>query len=69
MGRPVPFRGRPASEVHGKDGSVILRMCKSAESVKMLSVMCPGHLDGYRDASQHYGKGNADFCLEPADKK
>lgn len=58
-----------ASEVQGKNGSVILRMCKSAESVKMLSVMCHGYLDGYLDASQHYGKGKAAFCLEPDDRK
>lgn len=58
-----------ASEVQDKTGSVILRMCKSAESVKMLSAMCHGYLDGYLDASQHYGKGKSAFCLEPDDKK
>jgi hypothetical protein len=58
-----------AGEVEGKNGSVILRMCKSGESVKMLAVMCQGYLDGYLDASQHYGKGKAAFCLEPGDRK
>jgi hypothetical protein len=63
------FVDAQASEVQGKNGSVILRMCKSAESVKMLSVMCHGYLDGYLDASQHYGKGKAAFCLESDDRK
>jgi len=53
-----------ASDLHGKNGSVILRMCKSADKVKTLSVMCHSYIDGYIDAAHHYGKGNAAFCLD-----
>jgi hypothetical protein len=58
-----------ASDLQGKNGSVILRMCKSADTVKMLSVMCQGYLDGYLDASHYYGKGKAAFCLEGGDRQ
>ena len=64
-----PFVPAQASDVHGKNGSVILRMCKSAETVKTLSVMCHSYLDGYIDAAHHYGKGKASFCLDDVDKK
>jgi len=57
-----------ASELHGKNGSVILRMCKSADTVKTLSVMCHSYLDGYIDAAHHYGKGKAAFCLDARDR-
>jgi hypothetical protein len=57
-----------ASEPHGKNGSVILRMCKSADTVKTLSVMCHSYLDGYIDAAHHYGKGKAAFCLDARDR-
>jgi hypothetical protein len=57
-----------AIDLHGKDGSVILRMCKSADTVKMLSVMCLSYLDGYIDAAHHYGKGKAAFCLDARDR-
>lgn len=58
-----------ASDSHGRNGSVILRMCKSADRVKMLSVMCQGYLDGYLDAARHYGKGKAPFCLGEGDRQ
>lgn len=58
-----------ASDIHAKNGSVILRMCKSADKVKILSVMCNAYLDGYIDAAHHYGKGKAAFCLADADRK
>lgn len=58
-----------AGESHGKSGSVILRMCKSADTVKALSVMCHSYLDGYIDAATHYGKGRAAFCLADDDRK
>ncbi len=58
-----------AGAVPGKNGSMILRMCKSADTVKMLAVMCNGYLDGYLDAAHHYGKGRAGFCLEGDDRK
>jgi hypothetical protein len=57
-----------ASELHGKNGSVILRMCKSADTVKTLSVMCHSYLDGYIDAVHHYSKGKAAFCLDARDR-
>jgi hypothetical protein len=58
-----------ASDFHGKNGSVILRMCRGADTVRALSVMCHSYLDGYIDAAHHYGKGKVAFCLEPDDKK
>lgn len=58
-----------ASDLQGKNGSVILRMCKSADTVKALSMMCHSYLDGYIDAAHHYGKGKAAFCLDAGDKK
>jgi len=63
------FVNAQASSFHGKNGSVILRMCKSADTVKALSVMCHSYLDGYLDAAHHYGKDKALFCLEDDDKK
>jgi len=58
-----------ASGVHGKNGSVVLRMCKGADTVRALSVMCHSYLDGYIDAAHHYAKGKAAFCLDSNDKK
>ena len=57
-----------ASDYQAKNGSVILRMCKSADKVKTLSVMCHSYLDGYIDAAHHYGKGKAEFCLDDHDR-
>jgi hypothetical protein len=57
-----------ASDLHGKDGSVILRMCKRADKVKTLSVMCHSYLDGYIDAAHYYGKAKATFCLDARDR-
>jgi hypothetical protein len=57
-----------ASDLQGKNGSVILRMCKSADTVKALSMMCHSYLDGYIDAAHHYGKGKAAFCLDAGDR-
>lgn len=65
----VPGVPAHASEPHAKNGSVILRMCKSADRVKSLSVMCHSYLDGYIDASMHHGKGRPPFCLGDADRK
>ncbi len=58
-----------ASDFHGKNGSVILRMCKSADKVKTLSVMCHSYLDGYLDAMHHTGKSKSVFCLEDSDRQ
>jgi hypothetical protein len=58
-----------AATVPGNDGSVVLRMCKGADKVRALSVMCHSYLNGYIDASQHFGKGKTAFCLEAGDKE
>ena len=58
-----------AGGFHGKDGSVILRMCQSADRVKTLSVMCNSYLDGYLDAAHHYASGKPAFCLGDGDRK
>jgi hypothetical protein len=51
------------------DGSVILRMCRGADKVKALSVMCHSYLNGYIDGAHHFGKGKVAFCLESGDKE
>lgn len=50
-------------------GSVILRMCKSGDKVKMLSLMCRSYLNGHIDATQHYAKGKASFCLGQSERE
>jgi Rap1a immunity proteins len=44
-------------------------MCKSADKVLTLSVMCDSYLDGYIDAAHQYGKGKVAFCLQDDDRK
>lgn len=51
------------------DGSVLLRMCKGADKVKALSVMCHSYLNGYIDAAHYFSKGKATFCLEKGEKE
>ena len=58
-----------AAAVPVNDGCVILRMCKGADKVKALSMMCHSYLNGYIDAAHHFGKGKAAFCLEGGDKE
>lgn len=58
-----------AGVFQGNDGSVILRMCKGADKARALSVMCHSYLNGYIDASHHFGKGKAAFCLADGDKE
>lgn len=58
-----------SSAMPGNDGSVILRMCKGADRVKALSVMCHSYLNGYIDAAHHFGKGKTAFCLAGGDKE
>ncbi|OYY93230.1 MAG: hypothetical protein B7Y41_12985 [Hydrogenophilales bacterium 28-61-23] len=58
-----------AGEIQGNDGSVILRMCKGADQVRALSVMCHSYLNGYLDGARHYGKGKLAFCLAAGDKE
>lgn len=56
-----------------RNGEAILKMCKGAERVRALSVMCHNYLNGFLDASsyasRHGGKRMAQFCLEPGDKE
>ncbi len=58
-----------AATIQANDGSVILRMCKGAEKVRALSVMCHSYLNGYIDAAHYFGKGKTHFCLEAGDKE
>lgn len=58
-----------ADDTQGADGGVLLRMCKGADSVKMLSVMCLSYINGYTDAAHFYGKGKAAFCLGTDERK
>lgn len=52
------------------DGSVVLRMCKGADKVRSLSVMCHSYLNGYLDGARHYAKdGKLSFCLGEGDKE
>jgi hypothetical protein len=58
-----------AGDTQVTDGSVILRMCKGADSVKILSVMCLSYINGFTDAAHYYGKGKAAFCLGTEERK
>lgn len=54
----------------GSDGSVVLRMCRGADKVKALSVMCHSYLNGFIDGAHFYAKdGKAPFCLGEGDKE
>jgi hypothetical protein len=61
--------GAQASGVQDNNGSVILRMCKSGDKVKILSVMCRSYINGHIDAAQHYGKGKPPFCISHDDRE
>lgn len=56
-----------AATPQGNDGNFVLRMCKGADKVKALSVMCHSYLSGHMDAARHYGKSG--FCLGEGDKE
>lgn len=57
----------PHAFASGNDGSVVLRMCRGADKVKALSVMCHSYLNGFIDGAHHFGK--VPFCLEDGDKE
>ena len=58
------------SRATGNDGSVVLRMCRGADKVKALSVMCHSYLNGFIDGAHHYGRdGKVSFCLGEGDKE
>lgn len=56
-----------AAAPQGNDGNFVLRMCKGADKVKALSVMCHSYLSGHLDAARHYGKSGA--CLGEGDRE
>lgn len=59
-----------SNDIKGNDGSVLLRMCKGADKVRALSVMCHSYLNGYLDAAHFFGKvGKTGFCLGAGDKE
>lgn len=62
-GPPVTAAATP----QGNDGNFVLRMCKGADKVKALSVMCHSYLNGFIDGAHHYGK--IGYCLEEGDKE
>lgn len=54
----------------GNDGSVVLRMCRGADKVKALSVMCHSYLNGFIDGAHFYSRdGKVSFCLGEGDKE
>ncbi len=58
-----------AADAQGHDGSVLLHMCKGADNVRMLSVMCLAYIDGFSEAAHYYDKGKAAFCLDTEARK
>ncbi len=67
---PALLLSAPSGFAAGNDGSVVLRMCKGADKVKALSVMCHSYLSGFMDGAHHYGKdGKVSFCLGEGDKE
>jgi hypothetical protein len=54
----------------GNDGGMILRMCRGADKVKALSVMCHSYLNGFMDGARYYAKDDKlTFCLMDGDKE
>lgn len=52
----------------GLDAATVMRMCKGADKVRALSVMCNNYLNGYLDAAHHFNP-RPGFCLEEGDKQ
>ncbi len=61
--------GQARASAQDNTGSVILRMCKSGDKVKMLSLMCRSYLNGYLDAALCCSRGKAPFCLDDAGRE
>lgn len=62
--------GLATAAAPASDGSVVLRMCRGADKVKALSVMCHSYLNGFIDGAHYYAKdGKVPFCLEDGDKE
>jgi hypothetical protein len=56
-----------ASVAQVRDGQALLQMCKGADKVRALGVMCHSYINGYLDSASYYGKGR--HCLKDADKE
>lgn len=57
-----------AAAAFQQDGDGLLRMCRGADKVRALGVMCHSYLNGYIDAVAHYEK-TPPFCVGPKDKE
>ncbi len=54
-----------AAEAPAQSGASLLAMCKGADRVRTLAVMCHSYVNGFIDAAGHYGRPA--FCLSAAD--
>lgn len=50
-----------------QNGDALLKMCRGAEKVRALGVMCHSYLSGYLDTASLYGK--VKFCVKDSDKE
>lgn len=57
----------PSANAANNDGESLLKMCKGANKVRALGVMCYSYINGYLDTAGHYGK--APFCFKDSDKE
>lgn len=55
------------SAAQGRDGQALLQMCKGADKVRALGVMCHSYINGYLDGASYYGKGR--YCFKDTDKE
>lgn len=70
LAAPVLLLSASTAFASGNDGGMVLRMCRGADKVKALSVMCHSYLNGFMDGARHYGKdGKTPFCLGEGDKE
>jgi hypothetical protein len=51
----------------GTDGENLLRMCRGANKVQALGVMCYSYVNGYLDTAHHFGKVHD--CFKDSDKE
>jgi hypothetical protein len=56
-----------ASPNKGRDGRALLQMCKGADKVRALGVMCHSYVNGYLDTVAQLGKSS--FCFKETDKE
>ena len=55
------------AEGPAQSGASLLAMCKGADRVRTLAVMCHSYVNGFIDAAGHYGNPAPAFCLSAAD--